>query len=377
MTMIKPAHAGGYVSTIYSPSLTYCLQAGGRRCGFNSAEEACALLGSSTTAITTDINIGVCQSMFGSYTWFAYYEASCPVNSTNYSVNPAAGLCLCNLSYMPDSGGTGCVLEPLTVALSGLGGVVMPTKTQAALAYVTTISGLQMSGVHVDLSLTVVPENGAPIRAEYVGNVSPNGGATGADGRLNFVFTAPTAGGLHTITATCTGCTNIHSGTITEPGCPVDDLPPITDTEVQTFENNPNRSDTDRLTQRMGMAAGPPQGALLCLRNAIRDAGGTSTVGSAFRPPAYNQHMIDVWDKWMDELRRETNPACQSLRSRVEAHFNRHGMVHRPAPNSRHTLGEAFDLTSSLPDTTLDALAEGCQVYRNIPATDRVHFIHR
>ena len=313
MTMTKPAHAGGYVSTIYSPSLTYCLQAGGRRCGFNSAEEACALLGSSTTAITTDINIGVCQSMFGSYTWFAYYEASCPVNSTNYSVNPAAGLCLCNLSYMPDSGGTGCVLEPLTVALSGLGGVVMPTKTQAALAYVTTISGLQMSGVHVDLSLTVVPENGAPIRAEYVGNVSPNGGATGADGRLNFVFTAPTAGGLHTITATCTGCTNIHSGTITVPGCQEPPLTPLTDPVAIDFDNSVGgRWRPDGLTADY-------QNKLACVQSEISARHGTYTGTSAYRPYEYQRHLYEIIKKDVKLNARymTAHPECRALRDDV------------------------------------------------------------
>lgn len=154
--------------------------------------------------------------------------------------------------------------------------------------------------------------------------------------------------------------------------CPIAPLSPITDPEVQRFEDNPDLSDTARLSRRM-------QTALQCLQTAIGDAGGTSSVGSAYRPPAYNQHLIEVWRKWMNELKEETNPACQTLRAEVQAHFRRHKLLESqpPVPGSLHTKGEAFDLTSNLPYANLDALARGCQVYRNIPRRDRVHFIHR
>lgn len=153
--------------------------------------------------------------------------------------------------------------------------------------------------------------------------------------------------------------------------CPVAPLSPITDPEVQRFEANPDTSDTDRLNDRM-------KRALSCLQQAIGDAGGMSSVGSAYRPPAYNQHLLDVWKKW-DELRDETNPSCQALRAEARAHFQRHKLLESqpPVPNSPHTRGEAFDLTSNLPNATLDTLARGCRVYRNLPIRDRVHFIHR
>ena len=88
----------------------------------------------------------------------------------------------------------------------------------------TKSDGSAKSGAQVTLILTVKPENDAPIHAEYVGGISPNGGATNVYGKLPFVFTAPTAGGTHTITATCTGCTNQATGTIRVTGCPV---PPL------------------------------------------------------------------------------------------------------------------------------------------------------
>lgn len=154
--------------------------------------------------------------------------------------------------------------------------------------------------------------------------------------------------------------------------CPVADLPPITDSEVQAFENNPNLSDTARLTPRM-------QTALQCLQTAT--AAGSPKVGSAYRPPAYNQHLIDVWDKW-DELKKGkdlANPACAELKTKIRGHFQRHSLLEsqRPVPNSPHTRGEAVDMTISLPAANIDALAAGCQLRRPAPVTDRVHFTHR
>ena len=145
--------------------------------------------------------------------------------------------------------------------------------------------------------------------------------------------------------------------------CPVEALTP--------YIPDPYPLDIGNLTPRM-------QTALQCLQTAIRNAGGTSSVGSAYRPLAYNQHLRDVWNKW-NELLEETNPACQTLPTDVQNHFRRHNLLESQSPvlNSLHTRGEAFDLTSSLPYANLDALAQGCQVYRNIPVRDRVHFIHR
>ena len=146
--------------------------------------------------------------------------------------------------------------------------------------------------------------------------------------------------------------------------CSVDVLTP--------YDPDPYPLDIDNLTPRM-------QTALQCLQTAIANNGGTSNVESAYRPPAYNQHLIDVWNKWVRELRNNTNPACQTLRADVQAHIGRHELLvsQPPVLNSLHTQGEAFDLTSSLPYANLDALTQGCQVYRNIPVRDPVHFIHR
>jgi len=101
---------------------------------------------------------------------------------------------------------------------------VAPNTTKSGYALVTTSTGSPRRGVQVDLSLTVVPEFAGQLPVTYTGYLTgyagaigstTYGGTTGTDGRLNFVFTAPMAGGLHTITATCDGCTNQATGVIT------------------------------------------------------------------------------------------------------------------------------------------------------------------
>jgi len=298
--------------------------------------------------------------------------AACPINATRN----ATGQCACNAGYQPLPVNNQCLPEKLTISLAGLGGEVAPTKTRAATATVVKSDGTAKSGAAVSLNVklkaTVPAGSGAAA-------LSPYSGTSDVYGKLGFIFTAPAVGGTHIVTATCTNCTNEAAGEIVVPGCPVDDLPLITDTEVQLFEDNPDRSDTDRLTPRMGMNAGPPPGALLCLTSAIRNAGGTFSVGSAYRPPAYNQHLIDVWKKWVDELKGEKRPACASLRTKIQGHFQRHKLLvtQQPVRNSLHTQGEAVDVTISLSKAKIDTLANGCDLWRPLPKKDPVHFIHK
>ncbi|MCR4304506.1 MAG: hypothetical protein NUV63_09835 [Gallionella sp.] len=267
-----------------------------------------------------------------------------------------------------------------TLSLSGLGVKVMPKNDlKTAYAEVKKSDGSDGSGVQVNLQLSVVPEEDGynhavgQHTAPHDGSLAPLSGATDSNGKLPFVFSAPEAGGIHTITATCANCLNSPvTGTITVPGCEVDDLPPITDPEVQLFEDNPDRSDEARLTDRM-------KEALACLK---RDAAaGSPNVGSAYRPPAYNQHLIDVWEKWIRELKDNEKPACAALKTKIQAHFKTHKLKEsqQPVEGSLHTLGEAVDVTISLPPATIDAFWPGCHLYRppSLRITDPVHFIYR
>jgi hypothetical protein len=220
----------------------------------------------------------------------AVSKPACPANSTGTTT------CTCDTNFKPDPTGTSCIPDQYTISLSGLGGDVMPTKTRAAYAQVTTSTGSPKSGARVTLDLKVAPENGAPIRAEYVGSVSPNGGATGTDGRLPFVFTAPVAGGTHTITASCPSCANIYAqGTIRVPGCPIPPLtaPPFTDPVAEGFENG-NRWRPDLLSTD---PQNNYQTKLACVEGAIdatTKTTGSYTGTSAYRPFQYQQHLYEI-----------------------------------------------------------------------------------
>lgn len=162
------------------------------------------------------------------------------------------------------------------------------------------------------------------------------------------------------------GLTAIITQTLT---CPIPDLPPITDPAVQAFEDNPNTSDTAHLTNEM-------QTALQRLVAAASAVGGAPTVGSAYRPPAYNQHLIDVWDKWVNKLKPNKDAACANLKAKIHGHFQRHGLLESQSPvaNSRHTRGEAVDVSIDLPSANIDTLARGSGLRRPLPVDDPVHF---
>ncbi len=275
---------------------------------------------------------------------FALFSASCPIPTNNpgarYTLNPSSGMCEREV-------------QQYTIALHNLnlGGELATLASRAAYAQVME-GATAKSGIAVTLTTSAPPGAGTAI-------LSPTAGSTGADGRLNFTFTAPPVGGTHTVTATCDGgrCSNQASGTVVVTACPVPDLPPITDTEVQLFEDNPDRSDETHLTEAM-------KEALRLLKAAASTAGSTSTVGSAYRPPAYNQHLIDVWKKW-DELtngENSANPTCVSLKTKIQRHFQQHKLLKTqpPVPNSRHTRGEAVDVTISPEISNIDALARDC-----------------
>lgn len=161
----------------------------------------------------------------------------------------------------------------------------------------------------------------------------------------------------------------------------MDPLPPIADAEAAAFENGiagPAGSvDTADLTS--GTAK-----ALTRFEKAVSKAGGTLTITSAFRPPAYQQHLQAVWDKWMHELRDNRQPPCEQLRVNVGKEFRRHRLLEtqRPVNVSDHTRGLAFDAAVILPKParsrsgklSLDRLARLCSLRRPDILHDPVHF---
>jgi hypothetical protein len=366
IAMVKPAHASGTVS----PALTYCLYSSLNswarpECGLSSADAACALVG--TTAQTTTGTQGGCKS--GYYYWTAV--SICPIYTT--SLYPP---CTCTDPYVPDSAGTSCIRETYTIALSGLGVEVMSTKTlTTAYAHVAKNDGSDKSGAQVTLELTVVPEDDGQLYSAHVGSILPNGGATGADGRLKFVFMAPVAGGLHTITATCTGCTNNPvTGTIRVPGCTVEPLKELpTDDECAKSLDEGLGVDINHkcppLDERL-------PGQIQCFANKISATNSTANPTipydgptAKYRNAAYQAHLKDIWDT-MIKLDNLSDPAkimaCQPLRNEVIVEkgcdssdgcvgacmLSSHCIRSTPATFSNHTKGTAFDV----PKDTINGL---------------------
>jgi hypothetical protein len=335
------------------------------------------------------------------------------------------GTCTCNsptasdsTNYVPDGTKTKCVPEPLTIALVGLGVEVMPTKKlETAYALVTKSGGSPKSGAQVTLILTVVPENGEPIRANNVGSISPNGGSTDSYGKLSFVFTAPTAGGIHTVHAGCVNCTNVAEGTIKVPGCSVDDLTDVKDIPPNDPDVLPLTLDLEDGIDGYSLLSPATQAAEQCLAGRINTVvGPPSTSGykvtSTIRTLAYQAHLRNVWDKfWELKGKVESDPtiqqSCQTLITKVEGEMGFHltqnptikreqcsaslGRAHciRSGPaqtDPKHTRNIAFDISSDAvtnfedsltPPRTVQEEANTCGLTWGGTFTpiDEVHFV--
>ena len=82
----------------------------------------------------------------------------------------------------------------------------------------------------------------------------------------------------------------------------------------------------------------------------VTSLGGMFELKSAYRPPAYQAHLHDVWVKWVKELRNNRS-SCRALREEVGAEFARHQLLvkQQPVPASDHALGLAFDAAVAMP----------------------------
>jgi hypothetical protein len=162
-------------------------------------------------------------------------------------------------------------------------------------------------------------------------------------------------------------------------GCKVAPLPEIEDPEALTFENNADSVPADL----EGLMPDTAQ-ALDTFREMVTSSGGTFELKSAYRPPAYQAHLHDVWVKWMKELRNNRTPGCQALREEVGAEFRRHQLLPRqqPVPASDHALGLAFDAAVAMPRAarlnrkrvSVDKLANLAGIRRPNSRRDPVHF---
>jgi hypothetical protein len=163
------------------------------------------------------------------------------------------------------------------------------------------------------------------------------------------------------------------------PPCSVDPLPDIEDAEALGFEENASGLSVVSLD---GLTPSTAR-ALARFERIVTSAGGSLAVTSAYRPVAYQDHLQAVWDKWMIELRNNSEPGCQLLRSSVEEEFTRHQLLasQRPASSSDHTLGISFDANVLLPMRgrrarrfSIDRLARRAGMHRPAIRRDPVHF---
>jgi hypothetical protein len=162
-------------------------------------------------------------------------------------------------------------------------------------------------------------------------------------------------------------------------GCKVAPLSEIWDPEVLSFEKNAETAPADVDGLRLDTAE-----ALDTLRESVISLGGTFDLKSAYRAPAYQAHLHEVWVKWVKQLRNNRSSGCRALREEVGAEFSRHQLLikQQPVPVSDHTLGLAFDAAVTMPRAarlngkrvTLDKLAALAGMKRPEIRRDPVHF---
>jgi D-alanyl-D-alanine dipeptidase len=163
-------------------------------------------------------------------------------------------------------------------------------------------------------------------------------------------------------------------------GCKVAPLSEIEDPDAQAFEKNAESAPADL----DGLMPDTAQ-ALDTFKDMVTSVGGTFELKSAYRPPAYQAHLHDVWVKWVKELRGNRTAVCQALREDVGAEFRRHQLLvkQQPVPVSDHALGLAFDAAVAMPHAarlnsrrvTVDKLAALAGIKRPNSRRDPVHFI--
>ncbi len=292
----------------------------------------------------------------------------CPANSTEV----IRGSCTCNTNFKPDPTVTSCIpVVQYTIALHDLnvGGELATLASRAAYAQVMEGAAAK-SGIAVTLTTSAPPEAGTL-------TFSPPSGVTGGpNNRFDFLVTAPSVGGTHTVTATCDGgkCSNQATGTVVVTACPVPALtaPPFTEVCAQVLESiNSTQAQKDA-------ACGALTPALKTGMSCLRDKLTAMTpaipmrVTSDIRSIAYQAHLRQVWDRMEDVVDwMVKNPtiqtACAARRAEIAAEKGcdnaggctscyaesaaqrSHCLVVRPAnpsPNDAlHTQGNAFDVS--------------------------------
>jgi D-alanyl-D-alanine dipeptidase len=161
--------------------------------------------------------------------------------------------------------------------------------------------------------------------------------------------------------------------------CKVAPLTEIWDTEALAFEDNAETAPADVDGMRPDAAQ-----ALGTLKEMVASVGGTFELKSAYRPAAYQDHLHEVWVKWVKALRNNRSSGCRALREEVGTEFARHQLLvkQQPVPASDHSLGLAFDAAVVMPRAArlngkrvnVDKLAALAGIKRPDKRRDPVHF---
>jgi hypothetical protein len=102
--------------------------------------------------------------------------------------------------------------------------------------------------------------------------------------------------------------------------------------------------------------------AMNCLQAAVTAAGGTMSVTTRYRAQAYQDHLVEVWDKVNAPAHPE--PECAAVRQNYATERATHFPMGAPARGvSNHTNGTAFDATVTLPaGANLNTIKAGCNL---------------
>jgi len=79
----------------------------------------------------------------------------------------------------------------------------------------------------------------------------------------------------------------------------------------------------------------------------------------------------EVWDKWQ-LLKNDSSAACATTKLNVKNEFTQHRMVHQPGLTSRHSSGNAVDI-SGVPEAVANTTAAACSMSRPV-SNDPVHY---
>ena len=147
--------------------------------------------------------------------------------------------------------------------------------------------------------------------------------------------------------------------------CPI--TTPLTplDPAVQPYEDG--LKDMDNVTEATRAGAACIARAARARRPRI-----IARLVSGYRPPAYQTHIREVYDKWQ-LLVNNNDPVCADTKRQVKTEFDRHSrFAHQPGTTSRHSTRTAVDISLSN-YTEADAIAAECNMSRPVP-NDRPHF---